>query len=294
MDLHERETLVTSDGTRLSFIRWEGGSPTFLMVHGLASNAELFGDMGARFARDGFGALAVDQRGHGLSERPSDGFDYPRNVADLVDLLESLVDHEEWRRPYLIGQSWGCSVVEEFARLHPTLTRGTILIDGGFSDLKERFPAWQDCEAQLAPPRYLNAHMDEVERAISESHPSWPTSGIAATLANLEETQDGGMRNRLEFSSHMAILRRLWELTPSLQAAQQQTPVVYVVAVNEYAGSPEVLRQTVERVRRVRMAPSSAYFIRGDHDLHAQFPERMVDIIEEEVATGVLSDSAAS
>jgi len=294
MALGERETIMTSDGTILSLLRWQGGEPSFVMVHGLASNAELFRAMGEVLSRDGFAGIALDQRGHGLSDKVTTGFDYPRITADLVEVLASMGGNRVWHRPYLIGQSWGCSVVEEFARLHPELTRGTILIDGGFSDLKERFLTWEECAQRLAPPQYLDVGAEGLEEMIRKAHPLWPASGIEATLANLEVTPDRGVRNRLAYASHMAILRELFELNPISQAAQQVRPAVYIVAVNEHAGSQSSLREAVDRVRGARGASSTAYFVRGDHDLHAQFPERLVDIIEEEVSVGVLAEGGLS
>jgi hypothetical protein len=44
-------------------------------------------------------------------------------------------------------------VAVELACRYPALTSGIACIDGALTDLQERFPEWDECARQLAPPR---------------------------------------------------------------------------------------------------------------------------------------------
>src|SRR5688572_2702229 len=111
-------------------------APSFLLVHGLASNARLWDGVGDELASRGYHAVAVDQRGHGESPRVDEGYDWATLAADLV----SVIDEERLDRPVAVGQSWGASVVLEMAARHPGAVRGVACVDGGVVDLAKRFP----------------------------------------------------------------------------------------------------------------------------------------------------------
>jgi pimeloyl-ACP methyl ester carboxylesterase len=55
----------------------------------------------------GHTVVAVDQRGHGRSSKPDDGFD----MATVAHDLELLVGELGLDRPIVAGQSWGANVV---------------------------------------------------------------------------------------------------------------------------------------------------------------------------------------
>ncbi len=57
------------------------GPAPFLLVHGLASNARTWDGVAARLAAEGHPVVAIDQRGHGLSDKPDDGYDYATVTA---------------------------------------------------------------------------------------------------------------------------------------------------------------------------------------------------------------------
>ena len=63
------------DGVRLHYLEWEGsetGAEPILFLHGLSSNARYWERVAARLG--GRRMLALDQRSHGLSERPEGGY----------------------------------------------------------------------------------------------------------------------------------------------------------------------------------------------------------------------------
>ncbi|WP_158078060.1 alpha/beta fold hydrolase [Rathayibacter sp. VKM Ac-2630] len=66
--------VVADDGTRLAtYSVGDEGAPTVLAVHGFASNAVLNWETAGwlrTLVRAGYRVVALDQRGHGASEKP--------------------------------------------------------------------------------------------------------------------------------------------------------------------------------------------------------------------------------
>src|SRR4051812_44231030 len=210
-------------------LRWTDGEPgavVFLLVHGLASNARLWDGVATRLAQRGHASAAVDQRGHGQSPKPDDGYDMATVTADLADLIK----REGWDRPVAVGQSWGGNVVVELGWRFPELVRGVVGVDGGAIDLASGFPTWEACRAALTPPPLAGTPLVELERRFRSAHPDWPETGITGTLANFEVRADGTVAPWLTLDRHLQILRALWEHEPLRRLADMQVPVLLVPA----------------------------------------------------------------
>jgi pimeloyl-ACP methyl ester carboxylesterase len=108
-----------------------GGTP-IVLLHGLASSLRIW-DFVAPILAQRFRVVAVDQRGHGLSTKPDDGYGFEEVGADL----EAFVKLLGLDRPVVVGHSWGGSVAVRFGTDYPELTRGLVLVDGGFIERSE-------------------------------------------------------------------------------------------------------------------------------------------------------------
>ena len=74
-----------------------------------------------------FRVIALDQRGHGLSDTPDDGYDFKTITGDLARAIGAL----GWERPLVVGHSWGANVALQLAADYPALPSGVVLVDGG-------------------------------------------------------------------------------------------------------------------------------------------------------------------
>ncbi|HNO84614.1 MAG TPA: alpha/beta hydrolase, partial [Anaerolineales bacterium] len=126
-DLYRHEIRISSDPlVRLSAIDVSPELPkrTLVFIHGFGGKAEQWQYQMQKFALDNR-VIALDLRGHGLSDKPTSGYDMPRIQLDLETALTQL----KVSTPFvLIGHSFGGAVVTEYALNHPDHIEKLIII----------------------------------------------------------------------------------------------------------------------------------------------------------------------
>lgn len=253
------------------------GDPTerdILLTHGLASNQRLWFGAAKVLAARGHRVVTFDQRGHGQSSKPDNGYD----MATVADDLGLLIDALELDRPVIGGQSWGGNVVLEAAHRHSKQVAGAVLVDGGFLHLRRQYPVWQDCADALAPPPLLGMPLTEITAWVESSSADWPAEGRAATLANFESRPDGTIAPWLTFDRHMTVLRGLWEHEPAVIYADIETPVLVIAAADSPEGRQRKALAVDEAVASMPNA-SAHWFDPAHHDVHAQQPEAVAEVL---------------
>jgi pimeloyl-ACP methyl ester carboxylesterase len=264
----------------------------FLLVHGLASNAHLWWGSARRLAELGHPTVTVDQRGHGRSDKPAGGYTLDRACEDLVEVVEELRRTEPgWDGAVIIaGQSWGANVALELGYRLPESFAGVVCVDGGTIELSGRFADWETCAQALAPPRTTGRPAADIEALMRKAHPAWPEEGLAAQMANFLLREDGTVEPRLHFDHHMQLLRALWDHLPSTRYPDLKVPVLFVPADS---GGPSTWtndkRASVEAAVGAIPRATAHWFSPADHDIHAQFPVELADVIHAAATDGVLA-----
>ena len=255
-------------GPRLALRRGDGPGRPFLLVHGLSSNARLWDGTAARLVAAGHQVVAVDQRGHGRSEQVAGGYSTPQCAADLAALCVELGLVAD-RAPVVAGQSWGGNVVLHMAAEHGGAA-AVAFVDGGFIWLGERYPTFDECWAELAPPVLDGMTLTELTARFRDFFDGFPPEGVAGQLANLTEV-DGFARARLSREHHRDILRSLWEIDPRPLFGKVDVPSLIAVAVPKDGDDPrDGLRVAAEQLPDVVVSR----YVGAHHDLHAQQPDR--------------------
>lgn len=255
---------------------------TFVLAHGLASNARLWDGVAARLNERGHAAVTVDLRGHGRSSKP----DGPYDVPTVADDLASLVDRLALDRPVIAGQSWGGNVVIELGARHPGVARGLVCVDGGWFEPSQAFPSWEACREALAPPRLAGRRLAEVAEHIRRAHPDWPAAGIEATLANFEHFPDGTIAPWLTFDRHISVLRGMWDYHPSERYALVREPVLLLPVSPARLDERTARRDEAVERARAALASSRVRPFTGDHDIHAQRPTEVADVMIDALSDG--------
>lgn len=127
LDLYRREVRVSTDPlVRLSAIDVlpERARRTIVFIHGFGGEAEQWEYQLQHFLIENR-VIALDLRGHGLSDRPRDGYEMAQACADLERALEIL--HVKGKFT-LVGHSFGGAIATEYARAHPERVERLVLI----------------------------------------------------------------------------------------------------------------------------------------------------------------------
>ncbi len=81
--------IVARDGVRLALQQMGSGKPV-VFIHGWMLGAEIWEYQTNFISRNGYRAIAYDQRGCGDSEKPGSGYDVDSQSEDLNDWLTAL------------------------------------------------------------------------------------------------------------------------------------------------------------------------------------------------------------
>ncbi|MGO4460750.1 alpha/beta hydrolase [Streptomyces sp. M-16] len=133
------ERIVIRDGVRLSCRDWGGSGSPVLLLHGLAGHAGEWEAAAAHLSAR-HRVIALDQRGHGASERRPADVSREAHVADVLAVTAQLgLD-----RPVLVGQSLGGHTAMLTAAAHPRPVRALVLVDAGAAAAAPDTPATID------------------------------------------------------------------------------------------------------------------------------------------------------
>lgn len=285
------DNISLPNGISLHVVDWSascdemaGHSTPVILVHGLASNARLWDCAARELTRLGHRVIAIDQRGHGRSDKPDDGYDIATVTNDLSLLIDSLVTRDvHWSRPLVIGQSWGGNVVIELAHRCGDKIRGVCAVDGGIIHLQRHFPDWNDCASVMAPPRLAGTKATRLRSAIRSMHPDWHDDAVDGAMHNMEHLDDGTVQPWLTFDRHITVLRGLWEHSPFDLFASINVPVMLMPAI---ADGDDDKRARAREADELLARGLICWFDNADHDLHAQQPENFARAVHDAIVSG--------
>jgi len=106
--------------------RGPSSAPPIVLVHGWGCSVYVFRHNMPALADAGFRAIALDLRGHGLSDKPKDAGGY--TIDGLVKDLREVLDALGLDRPVLAGHSLGGTLVYHFASSYPGRVLGLGLL----------------------------------------------------------------------------------------------------------------------------------------------------------------------
>jgi pimeloyl-ACP methyl ester carboxylesterase len=271
---------VSANGLRFHCIDWGGQGDWLVLLHGLASQSHIW-DLVAPQLNRHFRVIAIDQRGHGLSDKPDGGYDFASVTHDLDCVLDVL----KIERGILIGHSWGGNVALQYAVDHPRRVTGLVLVDGGFLQIGDRLD-WPQTEKTLEPPDLIGLPLAELRAGMKMWMGSaWSPEAEAITLRNFEVRADGTVAPHMRKSNHMQVVRAIWEHRPSELWARVQCPVLMIPVL---ASEPhdERTRSMIDAKRRNvalaegRLARSQTLWMNDTiHDVPLQRPVELADAI---------------
>ncbi len=225
-----------------------------MLLHGLAGHAGEW-DVLARGLTSGYRVVAVDQRGHGASERHPQDVSRAAYVADVI----AIVDHLALQRPVLVGQSLGGHTAMLTAAAHPERVRALVLVEAGPGGPNPNGPAdiggWLDSWPTPFPSR-------EAAAAFLGGGPVG-----AGWAAGLEE-REGGWWPRFDRDVMVRSLAENAQRSFRHEWGQVTCPTLLVLAQSSFIPAREA-----DEMLRQRPATMAMCIPGTGHDLHLEQPE---------------------
>lgn len=281
---------VFANGLQLHYRRWsspEPGSalPPILLLHGLASAARIWDLVAPLLAARGHVVTALDQRGHGESDKPNTGYDFATIVADDTAAVQKLrIEH-----PIVVGHSWGALVALQYAVVHPEQTTALVMVDGGTGQLSLH-PGWTREQAMkdLAPPRFAGTPRDTFLSYIRGGPlgQQWTPQLEDIMLHIVQLRDDDTVAPRLDFENHLQIIGAMWDQPTYDLYRQIRCPTKLILAEQRPTSEAQeaLLRMRLEGLTRIRELRPDIRIVRMPdtvHDIPLQRPAELAEEIDD-------------
>jgi pimeloyl-ACP methyl ester carboxylesterase len=197
------ESMVVQVGTgeRIHYLDWGppasapgGSAPVLALLHGIALTAWSWAPVARRLCGV-FRVLAIDLRGHGLSEGARSDLTPASLAWDALTVLAANGAGVEAGGPPAVvaGHGVGAMVAAEMARLQPASIAAVMLVDGGWEDVStatRMSPA--ELVAALAEPPEVLASMDAFLEDRRDFDPAtWDADQERAARSQLDQKHAG-------------------------------------------------------------------------------------------------------
>ena len=278
-------------GERIHFLDW-GGPPTpighgVLLVHGLGGTAWGWTAV-ARRLRRAVPAIAIDLRGHGLSDAPTDPYDPDTLAADVVAVAEGagLVDGpsiRSERKVVVVGHGYGGMVAAWAAAELADRCAGLVLVDGGWQDVADETgltPA--EFLREVAEPPEVLASMEAYLADRRDWDPRhWDADEERAARATVVEVPAGHVVPAIRPHALERSVEAIFQYRPMEVLAGLDIPIVALIAVDDDDSQKATALLAVQAARRAagRAPLEVADFPADGHNLPRYRPDELAGAI---------------
>ena len=288
------ENKVNIGNLELSYRNWAPEGRQILMLHGLASNARIW-DLLAPILAKNFSVIAVDQRGHGKSDKPDTGYDFDTVTNDVVGFINAL----KLKNPIVVGHSWGGSVALCLATQRPDLISGLCFVDGGLIEIS-RTPgnSLEKALVNMAPPLWEGVSASDVRERLKRR--DWGEQDDTSTSANLEEIvmanleahPDGSINARLSRKNHLEVVKAFWNHKPSKLFEHIRCPTLILSArMGSENTDRQVLKNELLNEAAQKIAINKSMWLENSiHDVPIQRPELLASILTNNIESGFFGE----
>ena len=273
--------VVVDSGDRVHFLDWGGPSastdptaPGVLLIHGLSTTAWTWTPVARRVRADRH-VVAMDLRGHGLSDAPTEdgAYDLVRLAEDAVAVAEgSGLLVEPGDRIVLGGHGFGAMVAAEAALALGDRCAGVVLVDGGWEALEastgldvEGFQRGLD-----EPPEVLRSMSAFLADRAGFDPGSWDADQEQAARATIVETHAGRVVPVTRPHVLEACVRTMFDYDPLSTVPVIEAPVAVLVAAGSGDDAPGARDRALDTVVAARQSAGhgAARIVSFRHDGH--------------------------
>jgi pimeloyl-ACP methyl ester carboxylesterase len=266
--------VVVEPGDRIHFLDWGGPveareGPAVLLIHGVAQTAWVWTPV-ARRLRTERPVVALDLRGHGLSDAPTSGYEQQVLAEDAVAVADGA--RLLATGPIVIaGHGFGGVVAAWTAAALGDRCAGLVLVDGGWEDLgaatgltSEEFLRTLD-----EPPEVLRSMTAFLADRAAFDPRSWDADQEQAARATVVETHAGRVVPATRPHALAGAIHALFAYRPREALGAVTAPIVALVAADDEEGNRRAALEDVQRALASvgRPAIRVASFPRDGHNL---------------------------
>ncbi len=271
---------------RLRATRWPGAGVPVLLLHGLASTRHIWDLVVPGLA--GLPVVAIDQRGHGDSDRPEGPYDGDTVVRDVLLALDAL----GLSRVVVAGHSWGAWTALRLAAQAPERVLAVVALDGGVGPARRPDEPREVTRERMRPPATALPPDDLLARIRSGPLAPWWSDDVAACVLPLFAVGDDGLaRARLPMQAHMAIVDDLLDVDAEAHLPDVRCPT-WLVSCSPTPERRLALDRTAGRLAR----PRAQIWDGALHDVPLQWPALVAGLVRaaaDEAASGLGGDRGA-
>lgn len=115
------------DGTRIIYDIERASRRFLILLHGAGGDLNAWKKERENFHKKGLSTLAIDLRGHGLSDRPNKVSDY--ELDKFAKDVQAVIKKEKIRNFVMIGHCFGGIVAINYQKIYPKMAKAYVLID---------------------------------------------------------------------------------------------------------------------------------------------------------------------
>ena len=223
--------VVVEPGDRIHFLDWggpRGDGPASLLIHGLSNTAWSWAPV-ARRLRAVRHVVAMDLRGHGLSDAPTDGYDPDTMAEDVIAVAEGsgLLEADD-DRVVLAGHGFGAIVAAWAAVALGERCAGLVLVDGGWEVLEDATGIDVDefLRGLDEPPEVMRSMAAFLADRAAFDPATWDADQERAARASVVETHAGKVVPATRPHAVEASVRAMFRYDPLATLASVEAPVI--------------------------------------------------------------------
>jgi pimeloyl-ACP methyl ester carboxylesterase len=226
--------VLIEPGDRVHFLDWAGeGRPGIVLVHGLAGSGWAWAPV-ARRLRSARRTIAMDLRGHGLSDAPTSpgAYDLGALASDVIAVAEGsgALAGDDTDGVVLAGHGFGAIVAAAAAVKLGERCRRLVLVDGGLDDLAST--TGMDVEEFLRgldePPEVMRSMTAYLADRRAWDPASWDPDQERAARAAVVETPAGRLVGATRPHALEACVRTMFAYDPGAVLPGVRAPIVAV------------------------------------------------------------------
>jgi pimeloyl-ACP methyl ester carboxylesterase len=229
--------VVSDTGDRIHFLDWDGSAtPGLVLVHGLSSTAWSWAPIARRIA--GLRrAVAMDLRGHGLSDAPTGRYEPETLAADVIAVAEGSGGLNT-AGVVLAGHGFGGIVAAWAAAALGERCRRLVLVDGGWDDIAASTGLEPDefLRGLDEPPEVFRSMAAYLADRASFDPATWDSDQEVAARAAVVETPAGRLVSATRPHALAACVEAMFGYRPAEILPRVRAPIIALAATSPPPG----------------------------------------------------------